>query len=151
MIGLSSIQTTNNFNIEVLLYSMRVVVLQIRHKAKQYQIEQRNMFSSKLLVNHNALFFSSFARASFLTHKEAVPIRFSRRKPLDRYPPHLPYLEIICAPIVDDDSSLRMVGGSRCALDSEAHLNTYASAFFSCRAYSTSTGLIFSSMDSGSH
>ena len=33
---------------------MRVVVLQIKHKAKQYQVEQRNMFSPKLLVSHHS-------------------------------------------------------------------------------------------------
>ena len=44
-----------------------------------------------------------------------------------------------------------MLGWSRCAFGPEAHFNdvTVRAVFFSCRAYSTSAGVTFSSIDSG--
>ena len=83
---------------------MRVVVLEIKHKAKQYQIEQRDMFSPKLLVSHSGRRqLAEACLAEAVTHLAPKPTLMMLR---------------------------------------------YAPAFFRCRAYSTSTGITFSSMDS---
>ena len=84
---------------------MRVDVLQIKHKAKQYQIEQWNVFSPKLLVSHSG-----------------------RRQLAETY---------------------LAEAGTHLAPKLTLMMLRYAPAFFPCRAYSTSTGITFSSMDSG--